>query len=204
MKKSILLGSVAFLFYGTTVNAQVTTPTNVSPVGGTPFVGWSGAGPGGPRDLDVRNNYNRPVNFFTNGVQRMTIVGNTGWVGIGITTPTSVLHINKTNTGEMIRTNGSWSLENRWRLFTTNTSTVEQFRLYVPDSTSDVFLQARQGIGNLSFNTAGGSNTNFPDSKLRIFPDDIDRIVAFENPNPLSFVPAYNAKFITNDQNNLV
>jgi hypothetical protein len=149
-------------------------------------------------------NNNQPLNFRTNNTQRMTILGNTDWVGIGITTPTSVLHINKTNTGEMIRTNGSWSLENRWRLFTTNTSTVEQFRLYVPDSTSDVFLQAQQATGNLSFNTAGGSSTNFPDTKLRIFPDDTDRMVAFENPNLTSnttFVPAYNAKFIINDRN---
>jgi hypothetical protein len=143
---------------------------------------------------------NQALNFRTNNTQRMTILGNTGWVGIGITTPTSVLHINKANAGEMFRTNGSWSLENRWRLFTTNTSTVEQFRLYVPDSTSDVFLQAQQATGNLSFNTAGGSSTNFPDTKLRIFPDDTDRMLAFENPfltSSTTFIPAYNANSLS-------
>ncbi len=165
------------------------------------YIGWA---IGNTFPLEIRHNANQPINFFTNSTQRMTILGSNGYVGIGITTPTSVLHINKTNTGEMFRTNGSWSLENRWRLFTTNTSTVEQFRLYVLDSTSDVFLQAQQATGNLSFNTAGGSSTNFPDTKLRIFPDDMDRMVAFENPNLTSnttFVPAYNAKFIINDRN---
>jgi hypothetical protein len=33
MKKSILLGSVASLLFGTTLHGQVTTPTNLSPAG---------------------------------------------------------------------------------------------------------------------------------------------------------------------------
>jgi len=65
MKKQILLGSVVvFMLYGTTVNAQVTVPTNVSPAG-TPFVGWNGTGV--VRPLEIRNNFNQPINFWTNG-----------------------------------------------------------------------------------------------------------------------------------------
>lgn len=66
--------------------------------------------------------------------------------------------------------------------FTTGNAVVEKFRLFVPKDTTNVFLQAQRATGNLSFNTVGGSNGSFPDTKLRIFPDDIDRFVAFENP----------------------
>lgn len=78
MKKSILLCFLAFLFYGKTALTQVTQLNNISP-SGTPFLGWNGTGIGGPRDLDIRNNYNRTINFFTNGFQRMII--NNGGIG---------------------------------------------------------------------------------------------------------------------------
>ena len=74
-------------------------------------------------------------------------------------------------------------MENRWRLFMTDTvGAIEQFRLFVRSNTSSVFLQAQQDTANLSFNTAGGVANLVPDTKLRIFPDDKDRMVAFENP----------------------
>jgi hypothetical protein len=154
------------------VDAQVSIASNIG--FSTDYVGWAA---GNNFALQFRHEHNSSFSRFewytTNGgvtAERMRLTRN-GYLGIGITAPASVLHVSKNSTGEMFRTNGTWSMENRWRLFTTDTSTIEQFRLYVPDSTSDVFLQAQQGIGNLSFNTAGGSNTNFPDSKLRIFPD---------------------------------
>ena len=197
MKEKIIYGIIFFALSQQKMQAQVSTPLNAGSTAN--YVGWDATN---LFPLQIRHNANQPIDFYTNNSlnPRMRI-SNTGLVGIGITAPTSVLHLNKTNTGEMFRTNGSWSLENRWRLFTTNTSTVEQFRLYVPDSTSDVFLQAQQATGNLSFNTAGGVANLVPDTKLRIFPDDTDRIVAFENPflsSPVSFIPNYNSKFIIN------
>lgn len=70
MKKLTLLGAVAFLFYGTTVTAQSSTATTNS-TGGVQFLGFNGGGGGGPKDLDIRNNFNRPINMFTNGIQRV-------------------------------------------------------------------------------------------------------------------------------------
>jgi hypothetical protein len=64
--KNKILSAAALLLFGATSYAQVSTPTNVSPPG-TPFVGWNGAGV--PRDLDIRNNFNRPINMYTNGIQ---------------------------------------------------------------------------------------------------------------------------------------
>ncbi len=120
-------------------------------------------------NLNVVQNAN--MLFSTNNTQRMTILGSNGWVGIGSTNPISVLHINKSNTGEMFRTVGADTTENRWRLFTNGNAVVEKFRLFVPKDTTNVFLQAQRATGNLSFNTAGGVANLVPDTKLRIFPD---------------------------------
>jgi hypothetical protein len=135
----------------------------------TDYVGWNNlqAFP-----LQIRHNANQPIDFYTNNSAspRMRIA-NTGWVGVGSSNPSSVLHLNKANTGEMFRTVGADTSENRWRLFTNGNSVVEKFRLFVPKDSSNVFLQAQQANGNLSFNTAGGSNGSFPDTKLRVFPE---------------------------------
>ena len=66
MKKLIFIGAVASLFLGTTIQAQVSNPTNLSTFG-NPFVGFNGAGPFGPQDLQIRNDFNRPVTLHTNG-----------------------------------------------------------------------------------------------------------------------------------------
>jgi hypothetical protein len=64
-QKNKFLGAIAFLFLGTTSFAQVSTPTNISPPG-APFVGWNGTGV--PRDLEIRNDFNRPITMYTNGI----------------------------------------------------------------------------------------------------------------------------------------
>jgi hypothetical protein len=132
-------------------------------------------------------------------------------IGIGnfTTSPLAALHVNSTllppNTnftaGDVFRTTGQANQLNSWRLYTNN----QKFRVFVPANSNEANLEAVQAAGYLNLNTAGGTNTAYPNIKLRIFPDDTDRMVAFENPNLTSsatFVPAYNAKFIINDRNN--
>ncbi len=168
MKKVILCYLMCWVLQN--IHAQTTVMGNVRPPG-TPYLGWDGTGIF-PGSLEIRNNFNQPIDFYTNNsaTPRMRIAS-AGWVGIGSSNPSSVLHLNKVNTGEMFRTVCADTSENRWRLFTNGNAVVEKFRLFVPKDTTNVFLQAQRATGNLSFNTAGGSNTNFPDTKLRIFPD---------------------------------
>jgi hypothetical protein len=117
MKKLILLGAVASLLYGTTVSAQssfATTNSLIPPQ----FLGFNGTGPGGAKTLQIRNNYNLPIEMYTNGIQRMHInqnktlgvanaidgfqVNTSGFVGIGPNTgnlwnttgPFTLLHLN--------------------------------------------------------------------------------------------------------------
>lgn len=51
-----------------------------------------------------------------------------------------------------------------------------------------------QATGNLNLNTAGGTNAAYPNTKLRIFPDDTDRMVAFESPFTSGFTPILTKK----------
>lgn len=99
MKKLILLGAVASLLYGTTVSAQssfATTNSLIPPQ----FLGFNGTGPGGAKTLQIRNNYNLPIEMYTNGIQRMHINQNTGLtdgfigMGNGFNNPQSLLHLN--------------------------------------------------------------------------------------------------------------
>jgi hypothetical protein len=67
------------------------------------YVGWDGInGSSGP--LEIRNDWSDHINFYTNGSQRMTILGNNtvtgttaGNVGIGTTSPTQSLQVNGGN-----------------------------------------------------------------------------------------------------------
>lgn len=63
------------------------------PQGGSDYLGWTG---GTNRSLDIKNNDAYPIDFYANGTKYMTILGSTnpGYVGIGITAPTNLLHIN--------------------------------------------------------------------------------------------------------------
>ncbi len=71
MKKQILLGTVAFLFYGTTAFGQGGTLGHTSvPL---EYLGWAGPGFGPAQPLNIRNNFNQPINVFTNNFQRLTI-----------------------------------------------------------------------------------------------------------------------------------
>lgn len=73
-------------------NAQVSTAFN----NGLPahYVGWDNTN---LFPLQIRHNGNQPIDFYTNGIQRMRIASGTGalggYIGIGITTPSAPLHI---------------------------------------------------------------------------------------------------------------
>jgi hypothetical protein len=79
--------------------------------------------------LQLRTVLSQPIDFYTNSsaTPRMRIAS-AGWVGVGSSNPSSVLHLNKANTGEMFRTVGADTSENRWRLFTNGNAVVEKFR----------------------------------------------------------------------------
>ena len=47
------------------------------------------------------------------------------------------------------------AVANSWRLETVTGSTLEKFRLFVPASSTNVFLQVTQPGGNMLFNTGG-------------------------------------------------
>ena len=125
MKKITLLSAVVSLLLGTTIHAQVSTVGNKSPIfPPNPFLGWGGAGPGGPKTLEIRNNYNLPIEFYTNSTQRMHInpdfsPTNQGFIGMGnsFSAPQSRLHINEMDPVPPV--NGGTACYAQW----TNTAT---------------------------------------------------------------------------------
>ena len=135
--------------------------------------------------IELRSQLNQ-VTFGPNDIGRTN--GTITSIGIGnfTTSPLAALHVNSTllppNTnftaGDVFRTTGQANQLNSWRLYTNN----QKFRVFVPANSNEANLEAVQAAGYLNLNTAGGTNTAYPNIKLRIFPDDIDRIVAFENP----------------------
>ncbi|MGV3630859.1 MAG: hypothetical protein ACO1O6_06625 [Bacteroidota bacterium] len=114
--------------------------------------------------------FNLQAQFILNGLN----YGNTmtGMRGIGIgdflinaTVPASRFHINNFYcnqpngilNGLLFRTDGRNNVENQWQLFTgpTDNNITEKFKLFVPASSTNVFLQASQNGGNMLFNTGG-------------------------------------------------
>ncbi len=68
-------------------HAQTTVLTNVRPLLPPSFLGWDGTG-GIPGSLEIRNDFaGQPINFLTGAIQRMTILGTNGYVGIRTVTP---------------------------------------------------------------------------------------------------------------------
>jgi hypothetical protein len=102
----------------------------------------------------------QPLNFRTNNTQRMTITP-TGLVGVGQTTPLSLLHINSNGNaiaGELFRTSGPAGQINAWRMYTGNGNGTERFRLY-SQADSNVFFQSTTANGIYGIKT-GNSFTN--------------------------------------------
>jgi hypothetical protein len=191
MKKTITtITSLILLF---SVNAQISTLGNTGIAAN--YVGWANTE---AFPLQIRHNATgQPITFFTsNGTptERMRLTP-TGELGLGTTTPSSFMHLNTTTTGNLFRTNGPNNVTNQWQLFTNS----QKFRVFVPANSNEANLEAVQAAGYLNLNTAGGTNTAYPNIKLRVFPDDIDRMVAFESPfisNATTFIPAYKSMLI--------
>jgi hypothetical protein len=74
MKKSIFLSTVVSLTLGTIVNAQVSNPSNTS-FAFPQFVGYDGttALGGTAKPLEIRNDFNEPIEMYTNGIQRIIV-----------------------------------------------------------------------------------------------------------------------------------
>ena len=89
MKKitTIAVVVIALLLPSIQLNAQVTVATNFGNSGN--YVGWNSAQ---AFPLKISHDGAQPINFWTNGSQRMTILAN-GNVGIGITNPTSIFQV---------------------------------------------------------------------------------------------------------------
>jgi hypothetical protein len=183
MKKSILLSSVALLFYGTTAFGQGGN-TQHWKLGGNPNTGIDAVNTTNNILGTVAGN-NVPILFHTNGIGRMLITnGNTG-VGAGRVamgnnlptnfTPRDRLHLHQDNRGPFIRftnnntgntnangfrvginTNGHALLQNRQNTsmrFFTNN--IQRLHVNETNGTTDGFV----GIGN---------NFNTPQSQLHI------------------------------------
>lgn len=90
--KKVILSFYFFFFMSSLIGySQVTNGTNQSTINAE-FLGWNNLG--FPKSLDIRNNFtNQPINFFTNNLQRMTILGG-GNVGLGTAAPVSLFHLN--------------------------------------------------------------------------------------------------------------
>ena len=74
--------------------AQITQLNNIRPAGPA-FNGWDGTGLN-PGSLQIRNDFDDLIEFHTNNLLRMTVLGGpitSGFVGIGTPTPTRRLNV---------------------------------------------------------------------------------------------------------------
>ncbi|MBK9729838.1 MAG: hypothetical protein IPO83_00845 [Chitinophagaceae bacterium] len=161
-----LLIEIAFMsMLATNVNAQ-TWSTTGNTLGGSDFLGGLS---GGGNPLRIKTEDAQNLNFYTNSGSgtfnnlRMTILGNTnpGFVGIGTTSPSSVLEVDASNysTGEVVRTVAASGTNSYWRMFGVNSGTTYEFAaLYRNNGSLDFQIQASyaaSGGGALRFNTGG-------------------------------------------------
>lgn len=103
----------------------------------------------------------KPINLSTAGSTRMTILGsgNTGYIGMGTTSPSSVLHIDgngtPTPTGDVFQTDGSSSATQYWKMYRGGT-----LKAQLSNNTSDNnVLNAL--VGNLILNSAQTGTGSF-------------------------------------------
>ena len=87
MKKSILiLGCSIITLYGFS-QADVVGPVNGHKRQPGRYVGWAPGNNSVAGPLDIRNDFNEPIDFYTNGIQHMKIMAgtgsNSGFIGLG-------------------------------------------------------------------------------------------------------------------------
>jgi hypothetical protein len=107
MKKSnpkwLVLLVILIVGLNVNITAQVSQVGNGAPGIATDYCGWNATRPF-PFTLAHKGNF--PMNFQTNGVQRMTIMNNTGFVGIGLANPQFRLHLE--NDGGILSSNNTF------------------------------------------------------------------------------------------------
>lgn len=98
MKKSYLI--YFLVLYCFQSMAQSTVANNTS--GGSSFLGWNNTVSSA---LDINHKGAYPIIFSTNNVERMRLLGsgNEGYLGLGITTPQSLFHLNEASTGSVFQ-----------------------------------------------------------------------------------------------------
>jgi hypothetical protein len=101
--------------------AQFTNTATGSASGNGLLVGIVDGGPPAAGHAWINQQSNFPIDFFTNGTQRMTVKNSTGYVGVGtnFSAPFSLIHADGfgANTGDLFRTSGDRTLRNQWQLF---------------------------------------------------------------------------------------
>ena len=104
----------------------------------------------------------KPINFSTSGSTRVTILGsgNTGYVGVGNTSPSSVLHIDgngtPSTTGEVFRTDGPSATSQYWRMYQAGSL---KGKLLYNNGAPGIELDADAGY--LDLQATGGTSGNY-------------------------------------------
>jgi trimeric autotransporter adhesin len=158
----LLIATLALVFLYKKTNAQSTQSglgvIGHSNLGGvaTHYIGWDAASTI-PLSLEHRGNF--PINFQTNGVQRMTIMNTTGFVGINIVAPNQLLTVDAGNININTTSNG-YMIGNTMTLWRGSAG-----------SGTNIFVGANTGTANTTGvsntfigNNAGASNTTATDN----------------------------------------
>jgi hypothetical protein len=169
-----------------------------SPVGGSDYIGWTS---GTNRDLNINNQDPYHIRFYTNNAERVRILGsgNTGYVGIATTSPTSVLHIDgngaPSTTGEVFKTDGPGATLQTWKILKGGT---EYGRLYLPASGSNFNIAAVQD--NLNF-LSGNSGTQLEAMRIVGGNGTSARFVGIGDWNTLNSAQSQLHQFISGNNN---
>ncbi|MCE3278699.1 MAG: hypothetical protein K0S44_890 [Bacteroidetes bacterium] len=163
---SLFLSTLLTVFLFQNVHSQSTTagPGALGHTGAAVGTDWCGWNAGVPIPFNLEHRGTLDMNFLTGGIQRMTVKGTAagatiGFVGIGLTAPVSLLHVNSTATGELFRTQGPAASVNSWRM-----SSSLIFRTGGGSGTGS----QRMRIQNLSGWMLIGTNASAPSSLLHV------------------------------------
>jgi hypothetical protein len=157
---SIIISITCLISICNKISAQ--WQTNGNSISSGDFVGTTNAQP-----LELKTNTSgvggaQSINFYTNLVQQM-ILNSGGSLGLGNTSPSSILHVDGSGTsstsGEVFRTNAPNTTATYWRMFRNVSGTPTEFgTLSNPGNDNHFYIEATQGSGDLRFQS-GGANT---------------------------------------------
>jgi hypothetical protein len=177
--------AVMFIFIKK-VNAQSTTLGHFVP--GFPAINWAGWDAVTPIPFNLEHRGTQDINFLTGGTQRMTVKGtgfaNPGFVGIGVTAPTEILHIHDGNNSSLHVTNGGTGnsalagvkfglLNNTVHMIIGQQSTNSLSRIYITTNGAPSAANAKMTITN-NGSVGIGNGFNNPNNLLDVNGGDID------------------------------